>query len=50
MAARIDKCIKGCRVKRRPEEDANVGLTVGFHVRVMGLRINTLLYIPFLFI
>jgi len=35
----ISVIIKGCRIKRRPEEDVNVGLTVGFYVSVMDLEL-----------
>ena len=39
MAARIDQVIiKWCRIKKRPEEDVNVGLTVGVFIRVMGFK------------
>jgi len=41
--------IKGCRIKRRLEEDVNVGLTIGFWVRVMGSNHYFIVYCILLF-
>jgi len=34
----INVIIKGCIIKRSLDEDVNVGLTIGFYIRVMSLK------------